>query len=281
MISEQKIEQKKELSTDLISLIRIIWHRRFLIFLIFLSAIVISILFCFFVPPVYRTSTVISLGKCDSLLINRETAKIMLTGDSLLNRVSTSLGLNINDVKKIVIEDMSDPQLIKVIVENSDPQQAKIILDKVTALYLETAKQDFVKDRNNHTDYMSKTLDQISTLEQGIKSANNLLSEIKRLPDGSLDKNIQYFSVYYNLLQMEERKEALWGRFWGSKKELDTLKEMVIVSETGYPDYPFAPNKKLYIAIGAILGVLIGITTVFAIEFCPRFMYMLKLHKSE
>ena len=116
-------------------------------------------------------------------------------------------------------------------------------------------------------------LDQVSlqlTKENGIQYTSN---ELNKMISVTQSQNSQMFSIRVISINAKEAMEiANKTAMIFKEKAVEILKvdKVSIISPAKLQTTPVSPNKKLYLLIGAVIGLILGVMIVFLLEFLDK-----------
>ncbi len=168
----------------------------------------------------------------------------------------------------IKVEPLANTELIRVRAESPSASQAVGIADALAALFVEQSQQAY--------NVQGRGLTQI--LQERVNAAGQRLTEdratLERLsqerqstpqPDPALLTTIQ--EVNGRILQEEQSYMALLGDYDRARaEELARMGNVTVVELAALPQLPSRPRPALYLALGALLGLVGGVGLALLME---------------
>lgn len=275
MEEKNHLHRQDEAEIDLRDLIYVFWRQRKVIISLFIVAILVSVILSYFViTPVYRSTTIISLGNYDSNLYTKQAAATeVLTSDDFVALVINNINLNlprenlIAFKEAIKVESIKDTNFLKISVDNTNPKNAQAILDKMVALFIQKSNMDLHKHSDLIKQQLSTVRLRMNDLDGEINQTKVILAGIEKASISSVEKDLRRSRTLEYLQGTEEQRLALLDKYLELQKELDSLQGVEVIRTTHEPANPIKPNKKLYLAIAGFLGLLLGIFVAFSREY--------------
>lgn len=261
---------------DLIDYIRIMIKRKKIILTIFLLCVITATIISFLMPKVYETSAIIEIGSiatpasgsmpisASTLLISKDEAIQKIQAKKILNSAIQKLNLTANEsmlIKMIKTEDVIKTNLIKLKIQHANPDLAVKICNAIAHSFIQQSKES----QNKKLSFVKEEIDRLEKrnkiIEKEMGNNNKLIQSQAVNSNFSLMQNTlsNYEAI---LLELNEKIYSL-------RKELIDLRQFEIW-EPAVTAQNIKPNKKLNIAISAVLGLMIGILVAFFQEFWEK-----------
>lgn len=252
---------------DLRDLIGVLWRQRIVIISLFLVTVLISAILSYFVmSPVYRATTIISLGNYNSNIYTKQAAATeVLTSDDFVISVVKNLDLNVpmTNLKAfkqtIKIESIKETNFLRISVDNTNPREAQAILDKMVTLFIQKSNTDYHKHSDLIKQQLSTVRLRMNDLDGEIDQTRATLAGIEKSSISSVEKDLRRSRTLEYLQGTEEQRLALLDKYLELQKEFDSLQGVEVIRATREPANPIKPNKKLNVTIAGVLGVILGI----------------------
>jgi len=201
------------------------------------------------------------LKKVDEEIISSETITINPIVSQLKSKI---VNYKVEIAGLVETRSPDDPRIIEVKEKlNESEKQLKKEIETIISSKVKTINPEY---RNLYTQQIEE-LTKIQVLDSTIGSIEKLRNEYKnkinKLPGKEqqlmeLERNLKVKEGLYILMlnKLEEAKIA----------EAGVIGTANIIDKAFIPEVPIAPNKKLMMAIGGVLGVFLGILGVFIVE---------------
>jgi uncharacterized protein involved in exopolysaccharide biosynthesis len=215
---------------DLLELWGIIWKRKWRIVIPTALAVVAAAVFALLKPPVWEVDAILLPSKFFMQTAQGQFIEVVVTEpkqiagqinqESYNNLIAAELKIDIKDFPKIRAENLSDTQLVRVLIRDEEAKQAKAILG---ALF-----NRLKKELDRKIDVEMKSIDtQITTKANSIKDMENEI-QVKEFDIKSLEieKEMLKGEIEANknkLLISEERSNSLLEEMKSVKGRVDNL----------------------------------------------------------
>jgi uncharacterized protein involved in exopolysaccharide biosynthesis len=164
----------------------------------------------------------------------------------------------------VTVNSVRDTNIIEISSKNNNPKLAAEIANTIAAVF---ADKSLIMNRSRASEVKKFIEGQLLEKEKELTEEEEKLQYEKRLeklPDkelrlAHLERDIRVFENIYILL-LEKHQEARIN-------EVMELGDIRIIDNALAPEAPIKPNKKLNLAIGGILGLMLGVMLVFFMEY--------------
>jgi capsular polysaccharide biosynthesis protein len=264
------VDKTMDNEIDLRDIFRALWKNRFLIVGIFVISLLVSGLVSLAMPSIYRASCTVVLGNFSDPIYATETmaANIMLSDELLLNAIN-QLNLDVPPEKfkgfkeGIKIEHVTD-NVLTISVETSDQQNATNIVKKIGQIFINLGEEHYNKYRNHLSAKLAITQENLAVVEREINQTSEVLRNIDMLPGISQEQLELSHSRTLEYLQNEEsRHSSLQGQYIELKRQMDVLANARILAISEEPFTRVRPQRILIVAVGGMIGLMIGIFAAF------------------
>jgi len=252
--------------------IKVIVKRRDTILLTFFICVIAITIVSFLMPKVYQANAVIRIGtisKPSTPLISTPEAIQMLTRRELLGSVIQKLKLDTRTfkphkmIKIVAIQDpimrRKETNLLRLEIRHNDPKLAKEICDTLANSFVHKGKELYDKNFILFNERIQELEKRGKAIEKQIEELNQrVLAQPANTDLILLQNTISNYENTYTTLKAE---------LHSLKEKLINLEEFKVLVPPGIPGRPIKPNKILYFAISAILGLALGIFIAFFKEF--------------
>jgi capsular exopolysaccharide synthesis family protein len=196
-----------------------------------------------------------------------------ISSSVVLQPVIDALGLDrsVNSLKdQITVEQLRDTQLIRIKVQDGSPIRAKELADQIAQSFIDYGQ---AKQRARYESGFAELDRQITELEAEIEETqkaiaslgdpadpgNRQMPELVRLELVRLQSTLTSQQTRYTILLKSAEDFRL-----ASTRSVDTLS---LFAPAEVPHSPIAPRTVLNTVLGAISGLVLGVSTVFVIEY--------------
>lgn len=284
--------------TDLRKYFWLLWQWAWLIGLATLLAAGAAFIVSELQTPVYQASTTILVNEAPSTqssnysaiyLTSQQLTKTyaeMLTKKPLLDKVRQNLGLSENVEFDVKVNFIRDTQLVQLLVEHTDPflaanvanEMVKVFSDDIRNLQqskyaaskenlkaqLDYLDQQIVENQNALDAIIQNNLKQLQSSGENveIQPTAALLERARMLSAAEIDRLetriSQYRQLYASILSSYEQIRLA---------EAQTTTSFIQVEPATPPEKPIRPRTLLNTALAAVVGLMLAIGGVFAIDF--------------
>lgn len=281
---------------DLRDIFRVLWKRRLLIIGVFVVAVLVAGVISFAMPPVYRVSAIIAMGNFEdpvytsqdsakSIMLSDEflqdpvytsqtSAKSIMLSDEFLQEVFAQLDSNATgsgprvSIESVKVEPVKDShRLIEISVETPEKQEGKEAVEKIIELYAKRSEDSYNKHKKILSDQLAVIQGRLDVMDMEINQTLETLRDIQDSSGSSAVQAEMRFSHTMDLLGgMGTQRSALIDRSLHLQKQLVLIRNLEVVQPANEPVSPIGPRKTLNMAIGGMLGLMVGILAAFLRE---------------
>ncbi len=254
--------------------IHVVWKSRRLIISTFLIAALVAGLAAFIMTPIYKASCIIALGNYgDPIYTNEVMAKEILISDEYLLEAIDKLNLDIplekfNEFREsIEITRNITGNTFEISIETPDKQNATAIITQIVSIFLNRSEENYNKYNASLSDNLAITKENLAVLDKDINQTRYVLRNIDKIPGITQEQlELSHSRTLENLQNAETRRAGLLDQYIEFKRQLDFMENARILLISEEPTEPIRPQKILMIAIGGMLGLLVGIIAAFLRE---------------
>lgn len=263
---------------DIQEYIRIIYKRRRLLIAFIFAAVIASAGISFMMEPVYEASTMISLGKFNSTLYtNTTSAKEIVLSDEVLMDVINKL-VQKNEVKnpsilksQLTVKDIQNTSLLKITAKASKPDNAKFIAEQTASSFLQKINKLFNENIKKYQEELNVIAEQQKTVNESLLRNKALLFRFQEEnSENTLNNDFRRNDLFEIIKNDEKQLLELHSRASSIKREMLSLEKPVVINNALIPKAPVKPNKSSNILMAAIIGLVIGLVSVFIMEYFSR-----------
>jgi len=279
----EKFDSEEEI--DLYELCLILKKRVKLIAGVFISAIFITAIISFLLPPVYRGSFIIRVPMISETqtksifneglnvpvpLINPEEAVNLIENldrlrkDGQIRKLSDALGISDEKIGALVKLTANVPRDVKNSIE--------VVIDVGSPVFINDFK-DAILEFLNENQYAKKriSLRKASLLSLREELENNIseVEAVKKLVGNQIREN-QTKELGFNPIDMDKEVIIFKQMLRDVENEIKLLKGFEVVVEPVISDKPVRPKKMLNVAIAGISFLFVGILLAFLKEWAEK-----------
>jgi uncharacterized protein involved in exopolysaccharide biosynthesis len=252
---EEKVNQVEDV--ELIDIIRVLYKWKTTIILGTLSCMLVAGIVSYFLPKVYRVSTLLEIGVLEqsggiiTKIENPLTLIEKVKGKIYDEKIRERLQINKKVYPNLKIENPKDTELIKISIESSDREQAVAVLHTLSDLILE----EHFKLLHKRKEILKRQMEELDTIISELDQAKSSINK-KTNPDNALNlllisNEIQQNRTYY--LQLQDRLKA--------------MRDTKVLKKGSEPEKPIRPKKKLNVIFSGAAGMAIFIFAAFIMEY--------------
>jgi LPS O-antigen subunit length determinant protein (WzzB/FepE family) len=260
---------------DLRDIFRVLWKRRQLIIGVFVAAVLVAGVISFAMPPVYRVSSIITGGNFDDpVYTSQASIKNVMLSDEFLQEVFGQISPNATESEfgtfkgSVKAEPVKDSdKLIEISVETSKRQEGVKAIEKMIRLYANRSEDSYNKQKNILFDQLAVTQQRLYVIDQEINQTQEALQGIQETTGSSaVQGEMQFSRTLDRLSGMQTQRSALIDRRLELQKQLVLIRNLEVVQPAREPVSPIEPRSAMIVAIGGMLGLIIGIFAAFLRE---------------
>ena len=163
----------------------------------------------------------------------------------------------------ITVNSVKDTNMIEISCENNNPELAAEIANTITAVFVD---KSLIINRSKASEVKKFIEEQLLEKEKELTEEEEKLQyekSLEKLPDkelrlARLERAVKVSENIY-LILLEKYQEARIN-------EVMEFRDIRIIDKALAPDEPIKPRKMLNLAIGGILGLMLGVMLVFFME---------------
>ncbi len=257
--------------SDIIKTIKNHWLMALIGFIIIFGSISI---YTYTAQPVYQAKTLVLISNQDSTnfllgtispkISGLETQKIIILSDTVMYPVYQKYDIN---TFTVTLNTIKNSEIIEIIVESNNPEISSQIANSIADSYIlatnknrEMSANSVIKFANEQISVINQELIVLDAKILDFTNKNNVtdLTISQKLEYQNMQRELTAKNKIYDYL-LSKREEA------GLMLSLDSA-NIQIVSYAQPPITPVRPNKALNLALGALLGICVGIGLAFLVD---------------
>jgi uncharacterized protein involved in exopolysaccharide biosynthesis len=264
---------------DLRDILLILWKNRLLIIGILLVAVVAAGAITFAMGPVYRISSVVSLGNFGDLDYTTQASanEIMLSEGFILDAIGRlNISVSPREFKEIrdglkIYPVKGSERLLAISLDTRRPREGKEIVEEIVGHFANRSQESYNEQKRILVHQLASVQERLAAVEKDINQTREAIDNLEKA-QGSLQMEGELrISRMLDLLNGEEsRRSALVDRYLDLQKQLDLFRSLEFVQPPREPITPIWPRWSLIIGVAGIIGLMIGIFVVFLREALRR-----------
>lgn len=260
---------------DLRNIFPFVWKNRLLIVGVFFIAVVAAGAISFAMPSVYRVSCIVALGNFgDPVYTSQFSANEIMLSEAFLMDVIDRLNLSVSPSKFREITDTlkiypvrGSDRLLVISFDTRIPREEIRIVEEIVRLFIDRSEESYNLQKKILNDQLASTQERLASVDKEINQTQEALANLEKAQGSSQAEEELRISRTLDLLSGEEsRRSALVDRYLDLQKQLDLFKSVEVVQSPRVPITPIWPRKSLIIALGGMLGLIIGIFAAYLRE---------------
>jgi uncharacterized protein involved in exopolysaccharide biosynthesis len=272
MNQEEKIQTEYE-EIDLMDYVKVIFHRKWFILIIFLGAVIIAGILSWYLPKVYKIDTSLEIGNVGGELIEKPGQLVeKIKGDIYGIPIREKLNIPEKEYPNIKAENPKDTNLITLEIESSKTQQAKTILEEIDNLILKDHQRGIESKKTLIGKDIERLGNKISSLEEEKKNLEAKVDTLQKVLPYRQDPGTQ-FALLSTKEQLEVKKqeiENLYLQINSNQRLLEDIQPTQIAKIPTIFEELVKPKPVLNIAIAGVLGAFLGVFLAFFQEWWEK-----------
>lgn len=261
--------------------ILVVYKRKWFLIGFVAIAVFATAIINFLIVPTYEASTTISLGKYNYSRYNTTSAaKEVILSDEIIMEVIRKLGINneLNNLgllkKKIIVKNVKDGEnssVVIITVKASNPTMAKNIAETLTLSFLQRSLNHFNETKEKYLEELGTIEDQQKLVKESLIRNKDLLMRFwEQNYEDSLANEYQRNTIFEYIRNDEKQMLELQNSYFAIKREMLSLEKPQVINNPLMPESPVKPYKMLNILLASITSLMIGLLTVFVMEYFLR-----------
>lgn len=272
MNQENKAQFKDE-EIDLMDYVIVVFKRKWLIFGIFLVAVIAAAVLSSVMPKIYKIDTSLEIGQINGAGIEPPAQLIEKINNDVYGIFAREkLGISEMEFPKIKTENPKDTNLIKVEIESVNSQQTKNILEEINNLIL-VEHQEKIKVKK---ELLEKDIERIkikvASLEEEKKNLEAKVEALEKVLPYQQTPGSQFalFDTKEKLEAEKQEIENLYLQINSLERSLEDIQFTKIIKSPTISEGPIKPRPLLNIVIAAVFGLFIGVFLAFGLEWWQK-----------
>jgi uncharacterized protein involved in exopolysaccharide biosynthesis len=261
---------------DLVSYLRVIGRRKWLILSATLLCALLGGIYSFLQPTQWNVDAIIQGGKFFNYDNHQEV--LIIPGEQLAgqinegyyhNALASDLGLALKDIPRIKAKSLRWTERVNVSIKTSDGESAKRVFQALFRILQKELDKRIDFERNNQDVQIKQYENIIQTETQAIQSRESEIDGLRRkVGSGLADQTIRQLNTELGILKIvrETHKKDLQQMI----ATFGTSELTQFVKEPAVSPRPVAPQKTLNILIAGLLGFAVFVGWVFFLEFLRK-----------
>lgn len=241
------MENKNEnTEVDLRDYLKLIFAEKWLVSGVFLTAIIMAVIYNFLTPKIYEINAWLEIGKTKEGALIENPAQIIQ---------KMKIGIYGEYPCDITVLNSDQTDLIQIKIKSANPEEAKKDMEKIFALILA-----------DHERKIETKKEAIQNEIQRLQTKINLLEQEKKILAAKMEIPISQFDLFFlkdSLLEKNQNIEDLYSKIDPLKDSLGDIQSTKMVNNPVIPNTPIKPKSRTNIMIAGLLGLFFGIFVVF------------------
>jgi len=224
-------------------------------------------------PPVYEVHSTLIVGRSlnkpnptqGEFYLEQQLASVYATiGSQGQLSEPTMQALELTSLPEYFVSPVVNTPLIDIVVSDSDPSRATIVANELAVQLIKNSPAGDTVQTEQRQSFINDQLDKIQT---EIKRTDELIVEQNQLlADANSARKIA--DIQRLITALEEKRNTLQSNYINllANTEEGAPNTLSIVQPATLPTQPVGPNKPLYIALAAMLGLVISTGAAYLIE---------------
>ena len=258
---------------DLRDIFEVIWKRRLLILGTFIIAVLLAGGISFAMPPVYKVSSIISVGIYDDPTYASQASmrNVMLSDEFLLeifkvispNGTSGDFRTFKDDVKVEPAEDSE--RLVEISIETKKRKEGLKAVETMIERYSMLSQDNYNKQEKILENQLADAEQRLDVINMEINQTREALQGMEETSGSSTAVQAEMrFSRTLDILNgKESQRSELMDRRIELQNQLLLIRNLEVVQPAIEPISPISPKKALIVAVAGMLGLFIGILAAF------------------
>jgi uncharacterized protein involved in exopolysaccharide biosynthesis len=259
---------------DLRDIFRVLWKRRQLIIGVFVAAVLVAGMISFAMPSVYKISSIITGGNFDDpVYTSQATMKNVMLSDEFALEVFEQISPNATGSEfqtfkdSLKVEPVNSDRLIEISVETKNKQEGLKAIEKMIQLYANRSEDSYNRQKKILSDQLAVTVQRLDIIDLEINQTSQALQGIQEsIGSSAVQGEMQFSRTLDRLNGMQTQRSALIDRRLELQKQLELIRNLEVVQPAREPVNPIGPRRIMIVAIGGMLGMMIGIFAAFLRE---------------
>lgn len=259
--------KEREYDRSLVDVMKLLWANKWIIIIITLVAALVAYGGCQLLTPEYQASMTLQLGNSgDVAFTNINYAKIYLLSDDMMAELKNRTGVSDLGPANFSLAAVSGTNYMTLVASYSDPQLVVKLLDELAAIYVEKGSEDLVLVAEPILADIVSQEKIIADGKDNIAAYQELLENINRELELSLEKNIYGFMLMDWIYLTEEKILLSDNRLSTQNEKLDGLTTVSIEKPAKFNKQTF-PLTYVYVLFATFMGLVAGVLLVLARDY--------------
>lgn len=253
--------------------LNVIIKRKKMILAVFFISIIITAIVSFIAPKEYLATAIIQNGFVEEPLLKKSEVDQMIKFYDFLNPAIEELQLqeNAEGLKEFIkVETVKDTDFLRFKVEYKDKDLSLKLCRIIVNAFLAQASDIYLHRINLIEKNLLELDNQVKSIQSDIKRTQKLIEDLsisEKVSGAEIATRVILLqntlpNYYNNLVSLFEQREDL-------QLVLIKAKEFKLI-ELIEPSSPVKPNKKLNIAVSAIVSLIFGVFLAFFVEYWEK-----------
>lgn len=259
-----------EYEIDLREYIMLLWnHKVFIVVLVVLAAAAAFLASSFILAPTYETNAKIQLSNFEGLYSEPNSAVQLLTSTGLMKTVMEDLGNEMSAAElrsyinnNLSVSQINNTSIISINVKNNDPNLTVDIAEGLIDKFKNNSNKYFAERLENEREFIAELKAEVEAVNNNLEANNEILAQSRENNDNETASLI----IQENASLQNSRKETKL-LIQERESQLINFYSLEVLDSPYLPENPVSPNKKLNVAIAAVLALMLAVFIIFFKEF--------------
>jgi polysaccharide biosynthesis transport protein len=255
----------------------ILWRRKWLILLATIVVTTVATITTLLSKPVYTSSTTLRVATIGGGVIEGRTdinysIRLMNTYATIINsgtvraQIRDDLGLSQNP--QITVEIIPDTELMRINTQASNPQTAHDVAEAAANVLIAQSLEIYSGTGQSTREILNKQLEQTQEELSELRAEYQLV--VQNAPD-----DVTRIGALNQSIDLKERTyESLLGQYEEARVNEALRSNAISIVDRAYvPNSPSKPRHELNIAIGVVVGLMLGVAVAFVVENLDTTLY--------
>lgn len=259
-----------EYEIDLREYIMLLWnHKVFIVVLVVLAAAAAFLASSFILAPTYETNAKIQLSNFEGLYSEPNSAVQLLTSTGLMKTVMEDLGNEMSAAElrsyinnNLSVSQINNTSIISINVKNNDPNLTVDIAEGLIDKFKNNSNKYFAERLENEREFIAELKAEVEAVNNNLEANNEILAQSRENNDNETASLI----IQENASLQNSRKETKL-LIQERESQLINFYSLEVLDSPYLPENPVSPNKRLNVAIAAVLALMLAVFIIFFKEF--------------
>lgn len=264
---------------DLRDLIRILWNRKWLIIASTILCACLAFGYTMTLKPVYQADGKIALGNTGhEMYTQAASAQEVILSRDMMRKIIEKFDLRNEETgeyldpekfkNNFTIKPIGNTRLIQVQTRMNDPELAQGITRFIREAFVEQSQETFLEKKSLIEELHQQYIDRYEQASASLEQNKRALTAIETNHEiGAAEKDLARARLLDYVIKDENTLNALESQIRDVQVRLLDMEGAQAFETAVVPKAPISPRKVLNLAIGLVLGAMIGAFAAFMLEY--------------